>query len=71
MPYRIENRGGKRPWKIVNKETGAIAGSSTSKAKAEASARARMAGEHNPGWSGSIAKRRKSQTAKKSCGADK
>ncbi len=49
MPYRIEHRKGqKRPWKIINKITGKVVGSSKTKAKAEASIRARLAGEH--GW---------------------
>jgi len=46
MPYRIENRGGERPFKIINKSTGKTVGSSVSKAKAESSVRARLAGEH-------------------------
>ena len=44
MPYKIEKRGGERPYKIINKNTGKQVGSSTSKAKAEASIRARYAG---------------------------
>ena len=47
MPVHVEHRGGKRPWKIVEPD-GTIAGSSTSKEKAEASARARNAALH--GW---------------------
>lgn len=46
MPYRIVKRTGAKPWKIINKDRNEVVGSSTSKAKAEASARARMAGEH-------------------------
>ena len=46
MPYKIVKRKGKRPYKIINKETGKTVGSSTSKAKAEASVRARLAGEY-------------------------
>jgi len=46
MPYKIVKRGGARPYKIVNKNTGKVVGSSTSKAKAEASVRARYMGEH-------------------------
>ena len=41
---RIEKRSGAKPFKIVNKETGKTVGSSTTKSKAQASARARMAG---------------------------
>lgn len=48
MPYRIERRTGKRPWKIINKITGKVVGSSLSEKRAEASIRARLAGEH--GW---------------------
>ena len=46
MPYKIVKRTGAKPWKIVNKDRNEVVGSSTTKAKAEASARARMAGEH-------------------------
>ena len=46
MPYRIENRGGSRPFKIINKNTGKTVGSSVSRAKAESSVKARYAGEH-------------------------
>ena len=48
MPYKIVKRSGAKPWKIVAKDTGRLVGSSTSKKKAEASVRARLAGEH--GW---------------------
>lgn len=48
MPYKIAKRGGEKPYKIINKDTGKVVGSSTSRAKAEASARARNAGHH--GW---------------------
>ena len=50
MPYKIRKGKGAKPWKIVATETGKIVGSSTSKKKAEASARARLAGAH--GWHG-------------------
>ena len=46
MPYAIKKGSGPKPWKIIKKTTGAVVGSSTSKAKAEASIRARHAGEH-------------------------
>jgi len=46
MPYKIEKRKGKKPWKIINEDTGKVVGSSESKAKAQASIRARYAGEH-------------------------
>ena len=45
MPYRIEKRSGERPFKIINKDTGKQVGSSTTKAKAESSIRARHAGK--------------------------
>jgi len=45
MPYKIEKRSGEKPFKIINKNTGKVVGSSTSKAKAQASIRARYAGE--------------------------
>ena len=45
MPYRIEKRTGERPYKIIKKTTGKVVGSSTSRAKAEASIRARYANE--------------------------
>lgn len=41
MPYKIVKRGGKKPWKIIKKTTGKVVGSSTTKAKAQASVRAR------------------------------
>ncbi len=48
MPYKIIKRNGKKPWKIIAISTGKVVGSSTSKKKAEASARIRMAAYH--GW---------------------
>ncbi len=47
MPVTVENRGGARPWKIVE-SSGKVVGSSTSKADAEASARARNAAPEGP-----------------------
>ena len=44
MPYKIVKKGGAKPWKIRNKDTGKVVGSSTSEAKAKASVRARYAG---------------------------
>jgi hypothetical protein len=47
MPYSVRKSGSKaKPWAIVNKATGKRVGSSTSKAKAQASARARNASHH-------------------------
>lgn len=47
MPYAVRKRGsGPRPWKIIRRDTGKVVGSSTSKAKAQASIRARYAGKH-------------------------
>lgn len=43
MPYTIRQRGKK--WQIVRKSDGSVVGSSDSKQKAQASIRARMAGE--------------------------
>jgi hypothetical protein len=49
MPYKvIYRKGSDKPYKIVNRETGRVIGSSTSRGKAKASARARMAAHH--GW---------------------
>ena len=46
MPYKIVRRTGARPWKIVNLDRNEVVGSSVTKKMAEASARARLAGEH-------------------------
>ncbi len=53
MPYRIEYQPGHKnsknepaPWVIINADRGDIVGSSQSKETAEASVRARLAGEH-------------------------
>jgi hypothetical protein len=47
MPYKIKHvKGDSRPYKIVNKETNKVVGTSKTKAKAEASVRARMSGEN-------------------------
>ena len=43
MPVKVVKRSGPKPWKIVEVATGRVVGSSTSKAKAQASARARNA----------------------------
>ena len=48
MPVKVEKRSGARPYKIIEVATGKVKGSSTSKADAEASARARNAAKH--GW---------------------
>jgi len=45
MPYSIRKGKGARPWKIINKNTGKVVGSSVSKAKARGSVRARYAHE--------------------------
>lgn len=45
MPYRIIKGKGAKPWKIVNKLTGKVVGSSETRAKAKASIRARYAKE--------------------------
>jgi len=46
MPYSIRKSSGSKPWKIIKKTTGEVVGSSTSKAKAQASIRARHARSH-------------------------
>lgn len=46
MPYKIQKGGGPRPWKIYRADTGKLVGTSTSKAKAQASVRARYRGAH-------------------------
>lgn len=46
MPYNIEKRSGAKPYKIINKQTGKVVGSSTSKEAAQKSVRARYAGEN-------------------------
>ncbi len=51
MPYKIEKRKGPKPWKIIRKTDGKVVGSSATKSDAQASVRARLAGEH--GWRGS------------------
>jgi hypothetical protein len=43
VPYTVRQRGKK--WQIVRKADGTVVGTSTSKQKAQASVRARMAGE--------------------------
>jgi hypothetical protein len=60
MPYRIEfqkdhrnSKGEPAPWVIINKDREEIVGSSETKETAEASVRARLAGEH-----GGFARRR-------------
>ena len=46
MPYKIAKRTGTRPWKIINLDRNEVVGSSMTKKIAEASVRARLAGEH-------------------------
>ena len=48
MPYKIERRG--KVWVIINKDRNEVVGHSETREKAEASVRARLAGEHNPFW---------------------
>lgn len=47
-PVTARKQSGKKPYKIVEKATGKVVGSSTSMAKAKSSARARNAAKH--GW---------------------
>jgi len=48
MPYKIVKKSGSKPYKIINKNTGKVVGSCSTKQKCKASVRARLAGEH--GW---------------------
>lgn len=49
MPWKTVKKGsGKKPFKVVKKDTGEVVGSSTTKAKAEASVRARYANYKKP-----------------------
>ena len=57
MPDVVQKRKGKRPWKVVEKATGKVKGSSTSKAKAQRSANARAGARH--GWAPTGKKARK------------
>lgn len=45
MPYKVVRKAGPRPYKIIRSDTGRIVGSSTTKAEAQASIRARYANE--------------------------
>lgn len=65
MPYKIKYvKGAKRPWKIVNKDRNEVVGSSTSKASAEASIRARMGAENDQDNLRHYVKSRKKATRK-------
>ena len=46
MPYKIEKREGKRPYKIIKTDTGEVVGSSITLANAKASIRARYMSEN-------------------------
>lgn len=48
MPVKVVKRSGAKPYKVVEKATGKVVGSSTTRAKAQASANARNASRH--GW---------------------
>jgi hypothetical protein len=56
MPVTVRKGSGKKPYKIVEKATGKVVGSSESKEKAQASANARNAAKH--GWKPTGKKRR-------------
>lgn len=43
MPVKVKKGTGKKPWKIVNKNTGKVEGTATTKKAADASARTRNA----------------------------
>jgi len=49
MPVKVVKRTGVRPWKIVETATGEVKGSSTTRAKAQASANARNASHFSGG----------------------
>jgi len=57
-PVVVRKGKGERPWKIVEKESGRVVGSSESKAKADSSARARNAA-HFTNWKPTGKPRRK------------
>jgi hypothetical protein len=46
MPYRITQRSGDRPWKIIKKSTNKVVGSAKTKEEAEASIKAIYANEN-------------------------
>ncbi len=48
MPVTVQKRTGKKPFKIIERATERVVGSSETKAKAQASANARNAARH--GW---------------------
>lgn len=48
MPYNIRRH--KNKYEIVKADTGKVVGTSTTRADAEASIRARHAGAHNKNW---------------------
>lgn len=65
MPYKIIYiKGEKRPWKIKNKDRNEVVGSSTSKASAEASIRARMGSENEKDALRRYVRSRKKETRK-------
>ena len=49
MPYTVEKRSGERPFKIINKETGKVVGSSKSMKEAQGSIAHRLEGERKKG----------------------
>jgi len=48
MPVKVVKRSGAKPYKIVEKSSGKVVGSSTTRTKAQGSANARNAARH--GW---------------------
>lgn len=60
MPYRIAKRNGKRPWKLIDSDTGRVVATSTSRSRVQAARRARYAAEgghvHTHGSGGSFAR---------------
>lgn len=57
MPYRVRKQGDS--FAIVRSSDGKVVGHSATRAKAEASVRARMAGEHGGGTGGKSGKQRR------------
>ena len=55
-PVKVVKKSGAKPYKVVEKDTGKVVGSSTTKEKAESSARARNAARH--GWTPTGKKRK-------------
>jgi hypothetical protein len=64
MPYQIVKRSGKRPWKIINKQTGMMVGSSMTRKMAGMSVAHRM-GAMGEAVKAGLTKRRQRKSIKK------